>query len=108
VSAANVADVKAAPVLLVPALEMNTRLVKVLADQAYRGPLAQGVQQAYTCMLELTENWDKGLWLNRGGGLLSALSLGWEMRAAYVEIIRSCPFMSDTVRNTMRASSISL
>ncbi len=39
VSAANVADVKAAPAVLVPALENNPRLVKILADQSYRGAL---------------------------------------------------------------------
>lgn len=60
VSAANVADVKAAPVLLVPVLETNARLAKVLADQAYRGPLAQWVQQAYTCKLELTKKLGQG------------------------------------------------
>ncbi len=47
VSAANVADVKAAPTLLVPALETNARLVKVLADQAYRDAIAHLVEQAY-------------------------------------------------------------
>jgi len=41
VSAANVADVKAVPVLLVPVLDTNPRLLKFLADQAYRGPIAQ-------------------------------------------------------------------
>lgn len=60
VSAANIADVKAAPVLLVPVLEANARLVKVLADQAYRGPLAQCVQQAYDCTLELTNKLGQG------------------------------------------------
>lgn len=60
VSAANVADVKAAPVLLVPALETNTRLAKVLADQAYRGPLAQWLQQAYDCTLQLTNKLGQG------------------------------------------------
>jgi hypothetical protein len=31
--------VKAAPAVLVPALENNPRLVKILADQSYRGAL---------------------------------------------------------------------
>jgi transposase len=60
VSAANVADVKAAPALLVPVLETNARLVKVLADQAYRGTIAQQMQQAYGCVLELTEKLGQG------------------------------------------------
>ena len=60
VSAANVADVKAAPVLLVSALETNARLVKVLADQAYRGAIAQRLEQAYSCTLELTEKLGQG------------------------------------------------
>jgi putative transposase len=40
VSAANVADVKAAPAVLVPALENNPDLRKILADQSYRGAIA--------------------------------------------------------------------
>lgn len=55
VSAANVADVKAAPVVLVPALENNPRLVKVLADQSYRGAIALLLQQAFDWTLELTK-----------------------------------------------------
>ena len=39
VSAANTADVKAAPAVLVWVLEMDQRLVKVLADKGYRGDL---------------------------------------------------------------------
>lgn len=60
VSAANVADVKAAPVVLVPALENNARLVKILADQSYRGALAVLLQQAFGCRLELTEKLGQG------------------------------------------------
>ena len=55
VSAANVADVKAAPVVLVPALEDNRRLVKILADQSYRGAISVLLQQAFDCTLELTK-----------------------------------------------------
>jgi transposase len=55
VSAANVADVKAAPVVLVPALENNARLVKILADQSYRGALNILLQQAFDCTLEVTK-----------------------------------------------------
>lgn len=60
VSAANVADVKAAPVVLVPALENNARLVKILADQSYRGAIAILLQQAFDCTLELTEKLGQG------------------------------------------------
>lgn len=60
VSAANVADVKAAPVVLVPALENNPRLVKILADQGYRGAIAVVLQMAYDCTLELTEKLGQG------------------------------------------------
>jgi len=60
VSAANVADVKAAPVVLVPALENNPRLVKILADQSYRGGIAVLLQQAFAAVLELTEKLGQG------------------------------------------------
>ena len=60
VSAANVADVKAAPVVLVPALENNARLVKILADQSYRGAIALLLQQAFDCALELTQKLGQG------------------------------------------------
>lgn len=60
VSAANVADVKAAPVVLVPALENNARLVKILADQSYRGALCVLLQQAFGATLELTEKLAQG------------------------------------------------
>jgi transposase len=60
VSAANIADVKAAPAILVPALENNARIVLVLADQSYRGAIAMSLQQAYDCVLELTEKLGQG------------------------------------------------
>ncbi|MBV9385803.1 MAG: transposase [Chroococcidiopsidaceae cyanobacterium CP_BM_ER_R8_30] len=60
VSAANVADVKASPVVLVPALENNARLVKILADQSYRGAIRVLLQQAFDCTLELTEKLAQG------------------------------------------------
>lgn len=53
VSAANVADVKAAPVVLLPALEANPRIEKVLADQGYQGSLGSRLQTAYECVLEI-------------------------------------------------------
>ena len=60
VSAANVADVKAAPVVAVPALENNPRLVKILADQSYRGAIAVRLQQSFNCAFELTEKLGQG------------------------------------------------
>lgn len=60
VSAANVADVKAAPVVLVPVLENNARLVKILADQSYRGAIAILLQQAFGATLALTEKLGQG------------------------------------------------
>jgi transposase len=60
VSAANVADVKAAPVVVFPALESNPRLVKLLADQSYRGAIAVRLQQAFDCTFELTEKLGQG------------------------------------------------
>lgn len=60
VSAANVADVKATQVVLVPALENNSRLLKILADQGYRGAIAQLLQIAYGCTLELTPKLGQG------------------------------------------------
>ena len=60
VSAANVADVKATPVVLVPAFENNPRLVKILADQGYRGAIAILLHQAFGAKLELTEKLGQG------------------------------------------------
>lgn len=60
VSAANVADVKAAPAVLVPALEHNARLAQVLADQGYRGALSVLLPQAFDCVLELTPKLGQG------------------------------------------------
>ena len=56
VGAANVADVKAAPVVLLPILETYHRNKKILADQAYRGWLVEAVKSAYACILEITKN----------------------------------------------------
>jgi transposase len=47
VSAANTADVKAAPAVLVWVLEMYQRIAKVLADQGYRGKLGELFGQAF-------------------------------------------------------------
>lgn len=47
VTAANVADVKAAPGVLVWVLQMYQRLVKVLADKGYRGDLGKLIQHFF-------------------------------------------------------------
>jgi transposase len=47
VSAANVADVKAAPVVLVWVLEMYEQIAKVLADKGYRGALKALISNAF-------------------------------------------------------------
>lgn len=47
VSAANVADVKAAPAVLVWVLEMYERIAKVLADKGYRGALKTLISNAF-------------------------------------------------------------
>jgi hypothetical protein len=60
VSAANVADIKAAPVVFVLALENTARFVKILADQSYKGALSVWLQRAFDCTLELTEKLGQG------------------------------------------------
>lgn len=47
VTAANTADVKAAPAVLVWVLQQFERLVKVLADQGYRGDLAALIEHFF-------------------------------------------------------------
>lgn len=46
--------------MLVPAFENNPRLVKILADQGYRGAIAILLQQAFGAKLELTEKLGQG------------------------------------------------
>lgn len=61
VSATNAADGKAAPVVLVPVLEVYQRIEKVLADQGYRSAeLAQQVETAYKCVVEVAQRNGKG------------------------------------------------
>lgn len=60
VSAANVADVKGAKVVLVPVLEEMVRIENILADQSYKGPLAEALEKAYHCILEVTEKLGDG------------------------------------------------
>lgn len=53
VSAANGADSKAAPAVLVPVLELYQRIEKILADQGYQGEqLAKQVELADECVLK--------------------------------------------------------
>ena len=60
VSAANVADVKGAKVALAPVLEDMVRIEKILADQSYKGSLAEMLSQAHSCVLEVTEKLGEG------------------------------------------------
>jgi transposase len=60
VSAANVADVRAAVAVLEPVLEAFVRVEKVLGDQAYRGPIGAALQQAHDCVLEVTQKLGEG------------------------------------------------
>ena len=60
VSAANVADVKAASALLVPVLEDLVRIEKILADQAYKGALGEALEKAHHCVVEITEKLGDG------------------------------------------------
>ena len=55
VGAANVADVKAAPVALVPILEIHDRIKKILASQACRGWLVEVIESVYAWILEITQ-----------------------------------------------------
>ena len=48
VTSANTADIKAAPGVLVWVLEMYERIVKVLADQGYRGALGELIATAFS------------------------------------------------------------
>jgi len=48
VSAANTADVKAAPAVLVWVLELYGRIAKVLADKGYQGALGALIQNAFS------------------------------------------------------------
>ncbi|MGD1855491.1 MAG: IS5 family transposase [Leptolyngbyaceae cyanobacterium] len=60
VSAANMADSKAAVAVLEPVLEAYVRLEKVLADQAYKGILGELIEQAHHCILEVTTKLGEG------------------------------------------------
>ena len=60
VSAANLADVKGAKVALAPVLEDMVRIETILADQSYRGSLAEVLFQAHSCVLKVTEKLGEG------------------------------------------------
>ena len=60
VSAANLADVKGAKAALAPVLENMVRIETVLADQSYKGPLAEMLLQAHSCVLKVTEKLGEG------------------------------------------------
>jgi putative transposase len=55
VTAANVADIKAAPAIWVELLEQHERVSKILADQSYLcGAVTKLLQSAYDCQLEIS------------------------------------------------------
>ena len=60
VSAANMADIKAAVAVLEPVLEAYVRLEKVLADQAYKGALGKILEQVHHVFLEVTTKLGEG------------------------------------------------
>ena len=76
VSAVNLANVKAAPAIGVPALENNARLVKVLADQVIKAQLPSACNRHTIVSWNSRRSWDKVLGLSRGGGWSSARSRG--------------------------------
>ena len=55
VTAANVADIKAAPAIWVELLEQHERIGKILADQSYRSEaMTERLQSVYDCLLEIS------------------------------------------------------
>ena len=60
VSAANQADVKGAKAALAPVLEEMVQVETILADQAYKGELAEILEKAHNCILEITEKLGEG------------------------------------------------
>jgi len=55
VSAANCADVKIAPWVLLPVLEQYERIAKILADKSYRGELGTDIEAVYGVVMEISE-----------------------------------------------------
>ena len=100
------ADVKGAKVALAPVLEDMVRIETILADQSYRGSLAEVLAQAHHCLLTITEKLGEGLitigdstlliatavrstrTLPPGDGLLRELSRGSINLVVYVGITR--------------------
>lgn len=61
IGAANVPDIKAAPAVLVPVLEACDRVQKILADQGYRGKLAESIDFAYRAPRKIKMTVDYGM-----------------------------------------------
>ncbi|MEM6610913.1 MAG: transposase [Cyanobacteria bacterium P01_C01_bin.72] len=61
VSAANLVDVKGAKAALAQVLEEMVRVETILANQAYKGALAETWEKAHNCILEVTEKLGEGL-----------------------------------------------
>ncbi len=60
VGAANQADVKAAPYVLLWVLEQYERIQKILADKSYRGELGNDLEVVYGVPLEISQQEGKG------------------------------------------------
>jgi hypothetical protein len=91
VDAANVADVKAAPVVLIPILETYNRINKILADHAYRGSLVEALDLAYNCTLEITKKLGDGFVVAPWRCKVVKPLLGLKMPDAFVEPTKNCP-----------------
>jgi putative transposase len=60
VSAANQADVKVAPWVLMWVLEHYARIEKILADKSYRGELGKDLEAVYGVGIEISERQEEG------------------------------------------------
>ena len=60
ISAANEADVEMAPGVLGPVLDEYETIEVILADQGYRGELAEDVEAGYGRALKVTEKLGEG------------------------------------------------
>ncbi|MBD2019131.1 transposase [Leptolyngbya sp. FACHB-36] len=60
VGAANQADVKAAPCVLLSYLEMHERMAKILADQGYQGNLEEDLEAVYGVEFEVVTHKRRG------------------------------------------------
>ena len=59
-SAANCADIKVAPKVLLPVLEQYERVAKILADKSYRGDLGSDIEAVYGVVMEISERISSG------------------------------------------------